>query len=272
MKQAVLSYLIIVARVQPCNAWSAQPGGSPVRLTVVRGRPFVDQAFINGRGPYRFLLDTGAQTNQVQAGLARELGLAASFQVALDTPAGTAHVKGGVVDELSLGSAAARNQECLFTDLDAVRALWPGTQGVLGQEFLSRFDYLLDFGNRRLAWNAEPTGGLRIPIRLIYGRPAIRTSEGELVLDSGSDTVVLRRAGSGKVGQIRTAAGFGTVETDRHFRIGIGGSDYRPVLAGYAPTSPLHEAGQLPACLFRAVYISSSGKYVVLDRASEVPH
>jgi len=255
---------MIMAPVLPCNARSPQSGAS-VRLAVVQGRPVVDQVRINGRGPYRFLLDTGAQTNQLQAGLVRELGLQASFQVALDTAAGTMRVKGGRVDSLSLGTAVAMNQELLFTSLDEVHALLPEIQGVVGQEFLSNLDYLLDFGNHRLLFDAEPPDGLRTPIRIIDGRPAIQTSEGWLVLDSGTDTVVLHRAGRGESGLIRTASGFAAVPTMRGLRITIGDRGFRPALAEFAPLSPLREDGQLPACLFRAVYLSLSGKYVVLQ-------
>src|SRR5689334_5038561 len=38
------------------------------------GRPVVDVR-INGRGPYRFILDTGASTTVIDAGLNRELAL-----------------------------------------------------------------------------------------------------------------------------------------------------------------------------------------------------
>jgi hypothetical protein len=56
-----------------------------VKLEILGGRPVVSRVFLNGQGPFRFLLDTGAQSNQVETSLARKLGLTASFQVALDT-------------------------------------------------------------------------------------------------------------------------------------------------------------------------------------------
>jgi hypothetical protein len=254
----------------PCNARPPQTAGPSVRLHVVMGRPIVDQVFINGQGPYRFLLDTGAQTNQLQAALAQKLGLQPLFRAALDTAAGTTDVKrGGRADRVSLGAAEAINQTFLFTELDAVRVLSPGIQGVLGQEFLSHFDYLLDFGNRRLTFGEAPPEGLKMETRIIDGRPAIKTSEGDLVLDSGTDAAILRRGGTGEIGTIRTASGFAAVRTFRNLVIRIGDRGYRPAMTLFAPESPLEEDGQLPACVFRELYISSSGHYVVLGTERE---
>ena len=38
---------------------------SSLKLYILGGRPFVSSVFLNSRGPYRFLLETGAQSNQV---------------------------------------------------------------------------------------------------------------------------------------------------------------------------------------------------------------
>jgi hypothetical protein len=127
----------------------------------------------------------------VEASLAGKLGLAPSFQVALDTASGTTRVPGGRVAEVTPRNATAANQEFLFTTMEAVQALSPDIQGVLNQEFLSRFDYLLDFRGRRLVFSATAPDGRRIPARVIDGRMAIQTSCGDLVLDSGTQALVL---------------------------------------------------------------------------------
>src|ERR1019366_9584822 len=86
--------LIIAAVASPCNARSLpQPDGS-LRIVLVAGRPVVDGVFLNGQGPWRFLLDTGAQTNQVEASIARKLGLLPAFRTAIATTAGDALVTG----------------------------------------------------------------------------------------------------------------------------------------------------------------------------------
>src|SRR5579862_8304020 len=52
-----------------------------VKLQVREGRPIVDGVYVNGHGPYRFLLDTGANVNLIETGLARKIGMNATFQV-----------------------------------------------------------------------------------------------------------------------------------------------------------------------------------------------
>src|SRR5579872_6673730 len=115
--------LMIIAVALPCNARSLPPSDGSIRLRLMGGRPVVDDVFLNGQGPFRFLVDTGAQTNQIEAPIARKLGLAPTFRVEMVTAAGTVPVAGGRVPEVSLGSATATNQEFLFTTLDGIHTL-----------------------------------------------------------------------------------------------------------------------------------------------------
>lgn len=256
----IIGSLMIFAAALPCNA---EPS---IRLRLMGGRPVVDNVFLNGAGPFRFLLDTGAATNQFDAALAREFGLEATFQVELATSAGTTHVGGGRVAEVTLGTAKASNQEFLFTPLEGIHALSPSIQGVLGEEFLSRFDYLLDFRNHHLAFDVPSPEGSHTAFHTLEGVPAVHTSEGEMVLDSGTDTTVLFRAssGAGAASQIRTASGFSDVSTGS-LRLRIGDREVRPPQTAFAPHSALAADGLLPASLFHAVFVSNSGQFVILD-------
>lgn len=261
--------LIIAAAVTPCNARSLpQPDGS-LRIVLVAGRPAVDGVFLNGQGPWRFLLDTGAQTNQVEASIARKLGLLPAFRTAIATTAGDALVTGGRVAEISLGSATATNQEFLFTGLDGVRALAANIHGVLGQEFLSHFDYLLDFAGHRLVFGGPvPDGGSRAVMNLVDGRPTVETDRGKLVLDSETETAILFGASStGSARRIVTASGSASVSVVQNLRLRIAGRVYATAAASLPRVSP-QEDGLLPASLFHAVYVSNSGKYLVLDPAT----
>jgi predicted aspartyl protease len=231
------------------------------------GRLVADDVFLNGQGPFRFLLDTGAQTNQVQASIASKLGLAPTFRLEMTTASGTIPVVGGRIAEVSLGSAIGSNQEFLFTSLDGVHTLSAGIQGVLGQEFLARFDYLLDFAGRRLVFGAAaPEGGSRVGLETIDGRPAIETSEGKLVLDSGTDTTILFRASrSAPDGRVLTASGSTAAGAVQGLRLRIAGREYQPARAASLPRASMGEDGELPASLFHAVFVSNSSKYVILD-------
>jgi hypothetical protein len=218
-------FVIVTAGV-PCKARLFESPEGSVRLDVASGRPIVSGVFLNGQGPYRFLLDTGAQTNLVEASIARQLGLAPTFQTEVDSAAGKANVPGGRIAEVSLGWVTASDQQFLFSILDVAQAVSPDIQGILGEQFLAGFDYLLDFPNHRLViGGAAPEGGSRVSIESINGCPAIATSEGRLVLDSGTDTTVLLRAPSSTSGHVRTATGQAFVSKVQSLSIVIAGRE-----------------------------------------------
>ncbi|HUA58226.1 MAG TPA: hypothetical protein VML19_05695 [Verrucomicrobiae bacterium] len=77
-----------------------------------------------------------------------------------------------------------------------------GVDGVLGASWLVRHDYLLDYRNRRVVLDGAPAESrVRVPLRCTDGRPVVVASidgrSEELVVDSGSPTVVLYEKPSG---------------------------------------------------------------------------
>jgi Aspartyl protease len=121
---------MIISAIAPCNARSAPAPEGSIRLSIANGVPVVDGVFLNGQGPYRFVVDTGEQGNQVDASIARRLGFLPTYRVELASVTGTTIVSGGLVAEISLGSATAVNQEVLFTSLE-------GTNGLGGESTAS---------------------------------------------------------------------------------------------------------------------------------------
>ncbi len=238
---------------------------SPLSLDAVQGRPVVTGVYLNGQGPYRFLLDTGAQTNQVAASLARELGMAATFRVELSTAAGSQLVPGTKIAQVRLGTAEAINQEFLLTDLAAARSLNRNIDGVLGQEFLAKFDYRLDFQHHQLTFGSDAASGTKVAFDRRDGTMVIPTSEGNMVLDSGTAAVILFRRSASPAAQIQTAAGFAAAAVSESSRIRVAGRDYRPRQTAFATASYTGQAGLLPASLFKAVFICNSGNYIVVE-------
>jgi hypothetical protein len=257
--------MITAAGTQGYGKSRPLPDGS-LKIMVLSGRPVVDGVYLNGTGPFRFLVDTGAETNQVEAAVARKIGLAPTFRVNMVTTAGAMAVGGGKVGEVTLGSATASNQEFLFTGLEGVHQLSPGIQGVLGQEFLSRFDYLLDFAGRRIVFGAaEPGGENRTGFTLVDGRPAVETDRGKLVVDSGTATAIVYANSTGSSdGRVVTNSGSVASSAARDLKFQLGGHSYSTV-AAFAPRGGLREDGIVPASLFHAVYVSNSGRYLVLN-------
>ncbi|HEY6304773.1 MAG TPA: retropepsin-like aspartic protease [Terriglobales bacterium] len=262
--------LRFVMMCSTATACKADPDNRPavIELTVLKGRPIATGVYLNARGPFRFLFDTGAQTNQVDVAVAQQLGLSPTFRTELATVAGARVVPGTRVGEVRLGSARATDQEFLLTDLSGVHTLSSDVQGVLGQEFLAHFDYLIDLKSRTLIFGPRAPAGDHIPTGRIDGRLTLVTNVGNLVLDSGTDTLVLFRAGTSTTpasSRIRTANGSATVRSGSGLRIQIAGRDFRTNSFLIAPWSDASEDGILPLGVFRAVYVSNSGGYIVAN-------
>ena len=129
---------------------AAVPAFGEVKMQVRDGLPVVEGVYVNGHGPYRFLLDTGTNVDLIETKLARSIGLRATFQNELGSSSGATRVSGGDGFEVALDLARADKQQLPFVGMEAIRERWPDVQGVLGQAFLLRFDYLLDLRGKRL--------------------------------------------------------------------------------------------------------------------------
>src|ERR1700722_4750339 len=90
------------------------PAVYAVKLQVREGRPVVDGVYVNGHGPYRFLVDTGTNVNLMDTNLARSIGLNATFQIDLTSAAGKSLTRGSDGNEIVLDSAKTDGQKFLF--------------------------------------------------------------------------------------------------------------------------------------------------------------
>jgi hypothetical protein len=245
---------------------AASPLIGGIKLEVRDGRPIVDDVYVNSHGPYRFLLDTGTQLNHLDPKLAKSIGLEPTIQAEIVTASSVAQAPAAEGIEIALESVKANGQRIVFSDLSAVRQLGSDIKGVLGQDFLSRFDYLLDLRGRRLEFGKQDPQGIRIPIQVIHGRPAIPTSLGNLLLDSGSDVMVLFGIEAGQGTKIRTLAGSSEAGMVRRRPLVIGGRTVRyDNLVAEPGRNEVGADGLLPLSLFKIVYICNSEGYVILD-------
>jgi hypothetical protein len=241
-----------------------------VSMQVRDGHPIVDGVYVNGHGPYRFLVDTGADVNLIETNLARSIGLSATFRTQLIALTGAAVVPGGDGIEVRLDSVKAERQEFLFCGLEAFRDRWPDIQGLLGQGFLSQFDYRLDLRGKRLAFGQQDPSGTRARFRMIGGRPAVSTSLGDLVLDSGAERLVLfgvePNMSRGDRREMRTAVGSLQIGMVFSKRLTIEG---RRIWSGDALAIPKRNEpgvdGLLPLLMFKAMYVCNSESYVVFE-------
>jgi hypothetical protein len=236
-------------------------------LQVREGRPVVGGVYVNGRGPYIFLLDTGSNVNLIETGLARKIGMNSTFQSDLASAVGKTAMLGSTGHQVALDAVKADGQTFLLSKSKVIHRFAPHVQGVLGQSFLSKFDYTLDLRGKRLEFGKRYPDGKRSRFRIVNARPVVSTSLGDLVLDSGAAQLVLFGVDpdTQELTYMRTVAGSQMVGTvSRRLII-----EDRYVWHGDAIAMPKQAepevAGLMPTRLFKTIFVCNSEGYVVFD-------
>jgi hypothetical protein len=114
-------------------------GGDDVKARQVSSRLDVE-VMVNNRGPYRFIVDSGADTSAVGLRIAHDLELPLGTPVILNATTSRDIVDRVKVDELTLGPSTIRNLE-----VPALREGDLGGQGLIGIDALVRQRLMMDF-------------------------------------------------------------------------------------------------------------------------------
>ena len=247
---------------------AASHSSAAVKLQIIQGHTIVEGVYVNGHGPYSFLLDTGTTANHIDSRVASSIGLTPTFRSELISSAGTRYVPGTDGIEVVLGDVRAEKQRFLFAGVDVVKDLAPNTQGVLGEAFLSNFDYFLDLRGKQIEFGKrEPAPDeIRTSFRLAEARPVVPTSLGELVLDSGTRWVTLFGVkGTRATGELITMSGSLTIGMVARQLLIAGRSFWRGQALAVPRTVEPGAAGLLPVSLFKTVYFCNSERYVSLQ-------
>ena len=111
------------------------------------GAALVVPVFINGEGPFDFVLDTGATFTCVDDALATRHGLREQTgQVAIGAGIGGAgRVRLVRMDSIRIGGASAERMTACVLDLQVLQQIGRGVQGLVGLNFLKSFRVTLDF-------------------------------------------------------------------------------------------------------------------------------
>lgn len=172
--------LFCAARVechgQPSNDQTEKPLAFSAPLEIVHDKPYVSVK-INGRGPYRFMVDTGTGGEAlITPELAGQLALPVVGHARLIDPSGQGEQRSDILGIRSLEIGGAK-----FSDIKAVRHLLYGEgencQGVLGFTLFKNFLLTLDFPDHRLVLTSgsieEDGGGSVLPFRMPDGVPIV---------------------------------------------------------------------------------------------------
>lgn len=186
---------------------SLEISGEEIDAQQKRNRLFIDVR-INDAGPFRFLVDSGADRSVIGTGLAQRLQLPAGDIVRVQGMAGAATVGTVTIDRLLLGkSEIGPIRAPTFSERDL------GAQGLIGIDALAEQRLLLDFDARTITVQDSRTapvneaGEIVVTARLKKGQLIItQASIGDqrisAVIDTGAEITVgnmaLRRRLLGK--------------------------------------------------------------------------
>ena len=148
-------------------------GGEDIDARKIRSRMTVDVR-VNGRGPYRFLVDSGADTSVVGLRIARDLQLPLGKPAILNSMTDRNIVDRVAVNELTLGQRTIRDLL-----VPALKEQDLGGDGMLGIDALVEQRLMMDFEKRVIkAENASR------PSRMVAGEIVItaRRRRGQLIL------------------------------------------------------------------------------------------
>ena len=133
----------------PCHPSREAPASYSAPIELIHDKPYVS-VMVNGRGPFRFLIDTGTGGQAlVSPELADELALPVVGHARLMDPSGLGEQRSDILRVHSLKIAGVE-----FADIKAIRHRLYGEeencQGVLGFTLFKDYLLTLDYPGRRL--------------------------------------------------------------------------------------------------------------------------
>lgn len=148
-------------------------GGDEIEAEKVESRMTV-QVHVNGRGPYDFVVDSGADTSVIGVRVANDLQLPLGTPVLLNSMTARNIVDRVRVDSLTLGPSTIRDLH-----LPALREAHLGGDGMIGIDALVRQRLLMDFEDRSIK-----VEDARKPYRSYPGEIVVmaRRQKGQLIL------------------------------------------------------------------------------------------
>jgi hypothetical protein len=296
-----LAFFILSPAIVPAFPAETHCPGSVagVSLRHINGYQMLVQVSTNHSDPSDFLLDTGTQVTILDQSLAKNLNLKAQGLATLQGIGFQNFTSIAHVDELAVGANTVSDLRVLVSNLASMKSSGLHIKGILGEDFLRRFDMLIDntrsllclddaglmrtgMTGQRISLLPTPNtangdasaNSLIMSVRLLGGTQVVR-----LALDSGSDAPFLYApsevlAAGAIEGHLRVGRGANGEQqwlvTLPPQEIKIGGDNRSEVSFLTMRNEPKGSRvaaydGLLPTGLFRSIFVSRSGEFAVLD-------
>jgi len=296
LSEVLAGFLLVLPVGVFASSQGIAPGLSEVPFRVVAGHAIVSVT-VNRAGPFDFILDNGCVTSIVDPEIAQRLTMPVVGQVTLVSVSREAAVFVVMAKEIKLGGMAASNLEMMVDPLRGPKSIKPTIHGIVGEDFLQKFDFLLDNQEQRLVFEQEPSillsimEGTRLDLQrgsspegrptykqlVVHGRSLeLGGRDLAMQLDSGTDTALLfsrvnrtlflnQHTGMATVIEDGRRQGAQLVRVP-NFRVGKVSLTEMPLaIMDDRPDLPAGIDGALPTSLFHSIYFSHSGGFLILN-------
>ena len=277
----VLSIVVLLSLA--VEAASPAPSRTTTFSLDPHGGIVVDVAF-NGAGPYRVLLDTGANHSSISQNVVLAIGAPAIARGVVSSPAGDREYPIVRVERLAVGPIAVGATP---TALPASDLLVAGAiDGVLGQDVLAGLRYTIDYRRRHIVWqdDASMPGMLQsateLPLTFRDGLPIVELPQGastlNLVADSGAGGLLLFESQGRVLPAMRADGGLVRVDSFQGSRTArsvvidefrVGGATFqemRAVVVKRADSPAFRTDGLLPLHIFGRVTFDGPGRRLIV--------
>lgn len=189
-----------VAPLPAKPAPEAGPTTDDIAQTLKTGTDRDERMMVNvavqGKGPYRFLIDTGSQQTVVSNDLAGTLGLPLGPEVTVLGMAGTSNVATARVDTIAIGAKSFKDLTVPLLEAEHI-----GADGIVGTDSLQGQRVTLDFANNAIAIapaiRSAQSNGYEIVVharkrlgRLIMADARVDGIHVDVVIDTGATSAV----------------------------------------------------------------------------------
>jgi len=256
------------------NCKTIDPKGQGI--TIEDGMVLID-VMVNGNGPFRMVVDTGAASCVLKPEAAKNAGLTYDHRTVLATLKGESVVLAASDNIIQVGERSEPHVDVIVTEIPQFRAIHSRADGVLGQSYLARMPFLIDYGQRRMLVGPEATReSERLPVAIVAGGktgrlvvPVVLEPGGRawrLTLDSGASNTVVecsencpRTIRAAAPERLLTYGGEQSVSKGTFKRATLQGAAMPRIEAVIVNvTSPDgQDEGVLPTRLFSAVYVDN---------------
>jgi predicted aspartyl protease len=263
------------------------PRAAPVEQEAVtrferRDHDIVLAVRLNGRGPFRLLLDTGSTHSAVSARTAADIGAPVVAKTVTGSAAGSQDTLVVRIDSLKVGAVEIADVLASIVELDGI-AGEGSLDGVIGQDALAALRYTIDFRQRRVIWWPKESlvaPGASLELQWNHGRFVTSLPQPHsllrLVPDTGATSLLLFDPDRTlpitelpALATLKTMSGAAEVRLARVRELQIGALTLRDVPAAVADrdaSEPAEIDGLLPLHWFDRVTVDGPRKRMTIEK------